>query len=71
MGKSSLAPLCQVNILAEGGGKDRQVPTPTRAAVKLISEYLEQSVNFAELPSKETDPEFRGALLRQAAAYRS
>ena len=40
------------------------------AAMKLISQYLDDSLKFELLASQETNPEAKSELEKQAAAYR-
>jgi hypothetical protein len=36
----------------------------------LLTEYIQRALQFQELAERETDPEFKAELLKQANAYR-
>src|SRR5262249_51644664 len=40
------------------------------AAMKMITEYLEKSLDFDRMATEVKDPELKAALMKQAAAYR-
>jgi hypothetical protein len=41
-----------------------------RAAMKLLTEYLEHALTFERMAAEETNPDVRAQFERQAAAYR-
>lgn len=42
-----------------------------RAAMKLLTEYLDRAINLERLAASEPDSKFKTELLNQAAAYRA